>query len=106
MSMPDSRVADAAALFIRRPDLPVELTGRSPAITRVQELVRRAARLDGGALITAEPGAAVDDVARDRHLRIGAASGATAVLFCARAAPAIDGRAEVRPPAHRAPADL
>ncbi|HKB13760.1 MAG TPA: sigma 54-interacting transcriptional regulator [Vicinamibacterales bacterium] len=104
--MPDSRVADAAALFIRRPDLPVELTGRSPAITRVQELVRRAARLDGGALITAEPGAAVDDVARELHLRSRASSGPFIVVDCEAADVASVDRALFGALPHGAPADL
>ena len=80
--MPDSVFADAATRFIRRSDVPVELTGRSPAIARVQELVRRGARLDGGVLITAEPGAALDDIARELHLRSRAASGPFIVVDC------------------------
>src|SRR5438270_2809719 len=79
--MPDPVLADAA-LFARKADLPVELTGRSAAITRVQELVRRAARVDGGALITAESGAAIDDVARELHLRSRAASGPFVAVDC------------------------
>src|SRR5688572_15918201 len=47
----------------------LELAGRSPAIARVQELLRRAAALDGGVLLTAEPGADVDAVARELHGR-------------------------------------
>jgi DNA-binding NtrC family response regulator len=80
--MPDPVFADAAARFVRRSDLPVELTGRSPAITRVQELVRRGARLDGGVLMTAEAGAALDDIARDLHLRSRAAAGPFIVVDC------------------------
>jgi DNA-binding NtrC family response regulator len=80
--MPDPVFADAAARFIRRSDVPVELTGRSPAITRVQELVRRGARLDGGVLITAETGAALDDIARELHLRSRAAAGPFVVVDC------------------------
>jgi DNA-binding NtrC family response regulator len=48
---------------------PLELTGHSPAITRVQELVRRAATLEVGVLLTAERGADVDSVARELHAR-------------------------------------
>lgn len=48
---------------------PLELVGHSPAITRVQELVRRAAALDVGVLLTAERGADVDSVARELHGR-------------------------------------
>jgi len=80
--MPDPVFADAATRFIRRSDVPVELTGRSPAITRVQELVRRGARLDGGVLITAEAGAALDDIARELHLRSRAAAGPFIVVDC------------------------
>ena len=69
--MPDSlMLADVrASRFVRPGDGAVELTGRSPAITRVQELVRRGAALEGGALITAEPGADAASVAREFHLR-------------------------------------
>ena len=47
----------------------LELVGHSPAITRVRELVRRAAPLDAGVLLTAEHGADVDSVARELHGR-------------------------------------
>ena len=55
--------------FVRTGDGAVELFGRSPAIMRVQELIRRAASLDGSALITAEAGADVEGVARELHHR-------------------------------------
>jgi len=44
-----------------------ELVGRSAAIARVQELIRRAAHLDGGVLLVAEPGIDVESVARELH---------------------------------------
>jgi len=47
----------------------VELIGRSNAITRVQELLRRAAGSDVCTLITGEPGSAVELVARELHVR-------------------------------------
>jgi two-component system response regulator HydG len=47
----------------------VELIGRSAAIGRVQELVRRAARLEGAVLLVAEHGVDVESVARDLHVR-------------------------------------
>jgi DNA-binding NtrC family response regulator len=47
----------------------VELVGRSNAITRVQELLRRAAASDAGTLITSEAGSAVESVARELHGR-------------------------------------
>src|SRR5204863_2870698 len=81
-AMPDPVFADAATRFVRRSDVPVELMGRSPAVARVQELVRRGARLDGGVLITAEAGAAVDDIARELHHRSRAAAGPFIVIDC------------------------
>jgi two-component system, NtrC family, response regulator GlrR len=47
----------------------VELVGRSHAISRVQELLRRAAGSDACTLITGEPGSAVESVARELHGR-------------------------------------
>lgn len=47
----------------------VELVGRSTAITRVQELVRRAADGGGGVLFVAERGTDIASVARDLHTR-------------------------------------
>src|SRR4051794_30393598 len=47
----------------------IELAGRSAAIARVQELIRRGAAIDGGVLITAEAGADVEEVARELHDR-------------------------------------
>ncbi len=47
----------------------VELVGASAAISRVEELVRRVAALDGSVLLTARRGADVESVARDIHAR-------------------------------------
>jgi two-component system response regulator HydG len=47
--------------------LQAELLGRSPAISRVRELVRRAATSNGGAIIIGEPGSDVESVARHIH---------------------------------------
>ena len=49
-------LADARAARARSGDGAVELIGGSPAIARVQELIRRGAALEGAALITAEAG--------------------------------------------------
>jgi DNA-binding NtrC family response regulator len=63
-------LADARpARFSRAGDAAVELLGRSPAIARLHELIRRTASLEGGALITAEAGADVEGVARELHSR-------------------------------------
>ena len=55
--------------LVRPGDGAVELVGRSPAIARVQELIRRGATVDGGTLLTAEAGTGVEDVARELHQR-------------------------------------
>ena len=67
---------DPLTLASRRPAEPlraavraVELEGQSLAITRVQELLRRAAAAEGGVLIVAEHGADVESVARELHHR-------------------------------------
>jgi DNA-binding NtrC family response regulator len=57
------------ARFLRSAEGAVELVGRSPAIARVQELIRRGATADGGTLLTAEAGSGVEDVARELHQR-------------------------------------
>ncbi len=76
-----------ASRFVRPGDSAVELTGRSPAITRVQELVRRGAAQEGGALITAEPGADPASVAREFHLRSRHSSAPYVVVECDAADP-------------------
>src|SRR2546430_16442953 len=60
----------------------LELAGPSPAITRVQELVRRAAPLDVGVLLTAERGTDVDSVARELHGRSRRAAAPYVVVEC------------------------
>lgn len=60
----------------------LELVGHSPAITRVQELVRRAAPLELCVLLTAERGADVDSVARELHGRSRRAAGPYVVVEC------------------------
>lgn len=46
----------------------VEFTGRSAAIGRVQELVRRVATREGSVLLVARPGTDVESIAREIHL--------------------------------------
>jgi DNA-binding NtrC family response regulator len=70
-----------ATSFARAGEGAAELIGRSQAIMRVQELIRRGAALDGGALITAEAGAGVEGVARELHLRSRAA-GPFVCVYC------------------------
>jgi DNA-binding NtrC family response regulator len=83
--MPDPFVlADARVRFARAsaPRGAIELVGDSPAVTRVQELVRRAAALDGGVLITAEAGIAVDSIAYELHARSRRANGPYVIVEC------------------------
>jgi len=75
-------LAGTHAARFGRPTAP-ELVGRSPAITRVQELVRRAAALDGGVLFTAEAGTAVDEIVRELHARGRHAAAPYVVVECA-----------------------
>jgi DNA-binding NtrC family response regulator len=84
----------------------VELVGRSAAITRVQELIRRGAPLEGGALITAEPGAGVDAVARELHLRGRPSSSPYIAVDCAAGNPAGVDRLLFGEPSPIVPTDL
>src|SRR4051812_31176836 len=70
-----------AARFARAGDGAPELIGRSQAVLRVQELIRRGAAVTGGALITAEPGSGVEGVARELHVR-SRASGPFVCVYC------------------------
>ena len=81
-------LADATtARLVRAGDGAAELIGRSSAIVRVQELIRRGAALDGGALITAEAGAGVEPVARELHQRGRASAGPYVAVHCDAADP-------------------
>jgi DNA-binding NtrC family response regulator len=60
----------------------LELVGRSPIITRVQELVRRAALSTGGVLITAPAGSAVEAVAQELHTRSPRSAAAYVIVDC------------------------
>jgi len=106
--MPDPLLlADARAARLTRPgDGAVELVGRSPAITRIQELIRRGAPLEGGALITAEPGAGVDAVARELHLRGRPSSSPYVAIDCAAGNPVSVDRLLFGEPPPIVPTDL
>jgi DNA-binding NtrC family response regulator len=95
-----------ATRFIRPGDGAVELIGRSPAIARVQELIRRGASLDGGALITAEAGADVEAVARELHLRGRASDAPYVAVNCDAGDPASVDRLLFGQPPPDAPTDL
>jgi len=100
-------LADARATrFVRPSDGAVELIGRSPAIARVQELIRRGALLDGGALITAEAGAGVEAVARELHLRGRPSTAPYVAVNCDAGDPASVDRLLFGQPPPEAPTDL
>ena len=93
-------LADARPTRFARPgDGAVELVGRSPAIARVQELIRRGAALDGGALITAEAGAGVEAVARELHHRGRASAAPYVAVHCDAGDPGQRRPAALRPAA-------
>jgi DNA-binding NtrC family response regulator len=100
-------LADARTTrFVRSGDGAVELIGRSAAIARVQELVRRGASLDGGALITAEAGAGVEAVARELHLRGRPSNAPYVTVNCDADDPASVDRLLFGQPPPDAPTDL
>jgi len=84
----------------------IELVGRSSAITRVQELLRRAAVSDAGTLITSEPGSAVESVARELHGRSRHSAAPFVLVECSTADPASVDRLLFGPPPDAAPSDL
>jgi DNA-binding NtrC family response regulator len=83
-----------------------ELLGESPAVTRVLELVRRAANLDGCVMITAESGAAVDSIARDLHARSRQSTAAFVIVECGAGDPVRVERLLFGAPLADAPTDL
>ena len=60
----------------------LELIGASPATVRSQKLVQRAATLDGGVLLVAEPGCELAGVARELHRRGRTPSGPFVTVDC------------------------
>ena len=100
-------LADARAMQLERTDEgAIELIGRSTAIARVQELIRRGATAEGGALITAEAGSGVEAVARDLHQRSRAAAAPFVTVTCDAGDSASVDRALFGQPPPEAPTDL
>ena len=63
-------LADARTARLVKTSTPaLELVGRSVAIVRIQELIRRAAQVEGSVLLIADRGADVESVARELHER-------------------------------------
>ena len=83
--MPDTMMLanSRPARFLPPTSAAIELVGRSTAITRVQELVRRAAVLDTAVLIIAERGSDAESVARELHARSRAGAAPWVLLECA-----------------------
>ena len=71
------------ARFVPPTSAAIELVGRSAAIVRAQELVRRAAVLDTGVLIVAERGSDAESVARELHVRSRSAAAPWIPFECA-----------------------
>jgi DNA-binding NtrC family response regulator len=92
--------------FGRSQNAPAELVGRSDAIIRVHELVRRAAIADGGVLMTAEPGTAIVGIAREIHDASRHAHGPWVVVECGGDDPAALDRALFGESPADAPTDL
>jgi DNA-binding NtrC family response regulator len=87
----------------QRPARPIELVGASPTISRLDELVRRVAALDGSCLLTARRGADTESIAREIHTR----SARSAMPFVAVACGAAGvERALFGEPAGHGPTDL
>ena len=84
----------------------VELVGRSNAIARVHELLRRAAASDSGTLITGETGTAVESVARELHGRSRQATAPFVIVECGAADVASVDRLLFGPAADAEPTDL
>lgn len=99
-------LANRPARLVPASSTAIELVGRSPAVTRTQELVRRAATLDAGVLIVGERGADAESVARELHARGRPATAPWIAIECASAdAAALDRALFGAPPPH-APTDL
>jgi len=89
--MPDTLSLAGARLRFARAAAPpsaIELVGQSTAVTRLQELVRRAAPMDAGVLITAEAGVEVESIAQELHARGRRAGGPFVVVDCQPGDPA------------------
>ena len=89
LAMPDpTSMAEARARLVKTSPTPLELVGRSTAIARVHELMRRAALADGGVLLVADRGADVTSVAAELHARTRRAAATFVQVDCASSDPA------------------
>jgi DNA-binding NtrC family response regulator len=81
-------MAEARARLVKTSPTPLELVGRSAAIARVHELVRRAALAEAGVLLVADRGADVTSVAEELHARTRRAAAPFIQVDCASSDPA------------------
>src|SRR5665213_3150681 len=82
-------LADArTARLVKSSTMALELVGRSVAIVRIQELIRRAAQVDGGVLLIADRGADVESVALELHERARRPAAAFIHVACSSGDPA------------------
>jgi DNA-binding NtrC family response regulator len=82
-------LADArTARLVKSSAIALELVGRSVAIVRIQELIRRAAQVDGGVLLIADRGVDVESVARELHERARRPAAAFIHVACSSGDPA------------------
>src|SRR3954469_14471272 len=82
-------LADArTARLVKSSTIALELVGRSLAIVRTQELIRRAAQVDGGVLLVAERGVDVESIAREIHDRARRPAAAFVHVVCSAGDPA------------------
>jgi len=82
-------LADARTTrLVKSSTIALELVGRSVAIVRIQELIRRAAQVDGGVLLVADCGSDVGSVVRELHERARRPSAALVHVACSSGDPA------------------
>lgn len=75
------------ARLVKTAPTALELLGRSVAIVRIQELIRRASQIDGGVLLVADRGADVESVARELHDRARRSAAAFIHVACSTGDP-------------------
>jgi two-component system, NtrC family, nitrogen regulation response regulator NtrX len=85
---------------------PIELMGKSPSITRIRDIVRRAQTSDGAILITAEPGIDLESIAAYLHRRSRCATGPYVTVNCDSTEPGRLDHMLFGSPAVDAPSDL
>ena len=100
-------LADArTARLVKSATIALELVGRSVAIVRTQELIRRAAQVDGGVLLVAERGVDAESIAREIHERARRPTAGFIHVACSSGDPARLDSALFGPTPENVPSDL